>query len=207
MVSTNINGEKKDFRSFLPMVRIPVQPDVDMKINANLKNLGDKYIYGRLICKGTPIEDAQTGADEGIKINVVYKNKNGELINPETLKQGEDFTAEIEVKNKGGRDRIENLALTTIFPSGWEIINNRLNDVPSGEEVKRNRIRYQDIRDDRVYSYFNLRIDPVYNSIKVKVQLNAAYVGEFYMPAISCEAMYDNTIYARVPGKWVKVEK
>ena len=37
--------------------------------------------------------------------------------------------------------------------------------------------------------------------------LNAAYQGRFYLPAVSCEAMYDNSIFARVPGQWVEVVK
>jgi len=37
--------------------------------------------------------------------------------------------------------------------------------------------------------------------------LNAAYAGEYYLPTVSCEAMYDNSISARKPGKWVKVVK
>jgi len=37
--------------------------------------------------------------------------------------------------------------------------------------------------------------------------LNAAYLGRFYLPTISTEAMYDNTVSARKPGKWVEVVK
>ena len=35
--------------------------------------------------------------------------------------------------------------------------------------------------------------------------LMATYLGRFYRPATVCEAMYDNTITARVPGGWVEV--
>jgi len=35
--------------------------------------------------------------------------------------------------------------------------------------------------------------------------LNATYLGEYYLPTISCEAMYDNGISARKAGRWVKV--
>ena len=61
---------------------------------------------------------------------------------------------------------------------------------------------YQDIRDDRVYTYFDLRRNArhVY-----RVRLNAAYPGRYYLPATSCEAMYDAGVNARVAGKWVEV--
>jgi hypothetical protein len=62
--------------------------------------------------------------------------------------------------------------------------------------------RYQDIRDDRVNTYFDLRR----NATQIyRIQLNAAYAGKYYMPLTLCEAMYDNGIYARKQGQWVEV--
>ncbi len=61
---------------------------------------------------------------------------------------------------------------------------------------------YQDIRDDRVYTYFDMEK----NSTKTyRILLNAAYLGKFYLPAVECSAMYDNTIQAVKSGKWVEV--
>ncbi len=62
--------------------------------------------------------------------------------------------------------------------------------------------RYQDIRDDRVYSYFNLA-----NRTKATfvVLLNASYLGKFYLPGFSCEAMYKGEIAARLGSTWVEV--
>src|SRR5690554_7130115 len=60
-----------------------------------------------------------------------------------------------------------------------------------------NHIDYQDIRDDRVYSYFSLRNN---QSKTIKVKLHAAYVGEYYMPAVHIEAMYDASISALKKG-------
>jgi len=38
-----------------------------------------------------------------------------------------------------------------------------------------------------------------------RIQLNAAYAGKYFLPAVACEAMYDNRIQASSPGKWVEV--
>ncbi|HOH84336.1 MAG TPA: hypothetical protein PLI16_06950, partial [Bacteroidales bacterium] len=38
-----------------------------------------------------------------------------------------------------------------------------------------------------------------------KVLLNASYLGRFYLPTVSCAAMYDDAIYARTKGQWVEV--
>ena len=36
-------------------------------------------------------------------------------------------------------------------------------------------------------------------------RLNAAYLGRYYLPSVSVEAMYDATINARVKGRWIQV--
>ena len=61
---------------------------------------------------------------------------------------------------------------------------------------------YQDVRDDRVYSYFNIRAN---ETLIYYVQLNAAYPGRYFLPATNCQAMYDNSIGASTGGKWVEV--
>ena len=63
-------------------------------------------------------------------------------------------------------------------------------------------ITYQDIRDDRVLSYFDLAPG---RTQTVVIRVQAAYTGRFFMPAITCQAMYDNTVYARTAGAWVEV--
>jgi uncharacterized protein YfaS (alpha-2-macroglobulin family) len=92
------------------------------------------------------------------------------------------------------------MALTQIFPSGWEIINTRLH---SFAEFSNTSVpEYLDLRDDRVLTYFDIARSTrqVY-----RVRLNAAYQGKYYLPSVYCEAMYDNSINARVPGMWVNV--
>jgi len=59
-----------------------------------------------------------------------------------------------------------------------------------------------DIRDDRVYHYFDLKQS---ETLTYYVQLNAAYPGRYYWPGVYCEAMYDHTISGGITGKWVEV--
>ena len=63
---------------------------------------------------------------------------------------------------------------------------------------------YQDIRDDRVYTFFNL---PYQQSVTYRVMLTASYAGTYYLPAVSCEAMYDKSVYVRKKGYVVEVVK
>ncbi|NJN34256.1 MAG: hypothetical protein HC817_08415 [Saprospiraceae bacterium] len=92
------------------------------------------------------------------------------------------------------------MALAQIFPSGWEILNSRMDRIEGFTNTS--VPRYQDIRDDRVNTFFDL---PVGKSHIFRIQLNAAYAGKYYLPTQLCEAMYDNTITARQPGRWVEV--
>jgi uncharacterized protein YfaS (alpha-2-macroglobulin family) len=114
------------------------------------------------------------------------------------LVQGKTFVASVTVKNTSTRRQGE-LALKQVFPSGWEIRNARL--AGSGLAAS-GTADYQDIRDDRVLSFFGLDAGA---SIRLQVELTAAYQGRFYLPAQLVEAMYDERVYARKAGQWVTV--
>jgi uncharacterized protein YfaS (alpha-2-macroglobulin family) len=132
---------------------------------------------------------------------VVYKSLKGQPINPASLEQGTNFLAEVRVKNPGILGKYQQLALAQIFPSGWEIINSRNSDLALSNSDP-DLFDYQNVRDDRVYTFFSL--DPA-QSKTITVMLMATWKGRFYLPATQCSAMYDNTINARVPGMWVEV--
>ena len=108
--------------------------------------------------------------------------------------------ARVTVTNPGKRGYYSQMALSQIFPSGWEILNARMT---GGEGSFKSALStYQDIRDDRVYTYFNIREG---ETLTYYVQLNASYTGRYFLPGTFCEAMYDNSISAGVNGKWVEV--
>ncbi len=168
----------------------------------NIQNKGKSEIYARLILVGTPVTGDQTSASNNLKLNIIYKNMDGKVISPDNLAQGTNFVAEVTVANPGLRGNYKEMALTQIFPSGWEIVNTRMDEVEN--QNSKDKPTYQDIRDDRVLTYFDLKS----NERKTfKILLNASYAGRFYLPTISCEAMYDNTINAHKAGKWVTVGK
>jgi uncharacterized protein YfaS (alpha-2-macroglobulin family) len=120
------------------------------------------------------------------------------------LQQGQDFVATVSVSNLTN-DYVNDVALTQIFPSGWDILNTRFTDF--GDTTVSNA-RYTDIRDDRVNFYFNMNRKGKYGTKTFTVMLNASYLGTYYLPGAQAEAMYDNDDYlVRNKGKWVLVEK
>ncbi|MBN2165278.1 MAG: alpha-2-macroglobulin [Marinilabiliaceae bacterium] len=168
----------------------------------SITNKSNKIIYARVAMRGTPAVGEETTTSSNLKLTVEYLDMNGHPVNDiSKLEQGTDFMASIIITHTGILSDYKNLVLSQIFPSGWEIRNTRLENIQSAYET--NQADYRDIRDDRVYSYFDLKKS---KSIKLVVLLNAAYKGTYYLPAVSCEAQYDNSINASVPGKWVTVE-
>lgn len=174
----------------------PRQSNVELTVN----NSNDGFLFARIIATGTPLAGNEISRSKDVLLDVVYRNSANEIISPYTIEQGTDFSVEVTVSNPGKRGHYKELALSQIFPSGWEIRNQRMDLGYSGNEG--NHIDYQDIRDDRVYSYFSLRKN---QSKTIKVKLHAAYVGEYYMPAVHIEAMYDASISALKKGALVKV--
>jgi uncharacterized protein YfaS (alpha-2-macroglobulin family) len=135
-----------------------------------------------------------------MKIKVEYLTTDGDGLNVKKLEQGTDFVAEIKVKNISRHEMYREVALTQLVPSGWEIHNQRLTQ--GEDDDKGVTFRFQDIRDDRVYTYFDLKPR---QSITFRVHLTAASEVLFYLPVVAAEAMYDAAINARVPGRWVEV--
>ncbi|HEY8958399.1 alpha-2-macroglobulin family protein [Chitinophaga sp.] len=173
--------------------------------NISLRNNGQNVLYVRLILQGQPDagqEPVASNNPDVLGMQVSYSTRDGKPLDPATLRQGSDFMATVTITNPGKRGYYEQMALSQIFPSGWEILNTRLMENDSA--FHSSPATYMDIRDDRVYTYFNIEENKkrTYN-----VLLNAAYLGRYYLPATSCEAMYDNTIHAFAPGKWVEVVK
>ncbi len=164
-------------------------------------NTTDRPVFPRIICEGLPEPGKEKGSSNDLSIAVIYTDMNGRTIDPEDLEQGNDFRTEVTVKNTGKTGRYDEIALCHIFPSGWEIHNERMY---AGDDPHSPLFDYQDIRDDRVYTYFDLNHG---EEKSITVILHAGYIGRYYLPMVGVEAMYDATINARVPGKWIRVKR
>jgi alpha-2-macroglobulin len=135
-------------------------------------------------------------------MTISYFSIDGKPLDVNNLKQGVDFTAEIKIVNPGLMGDYNNMALSFTVPSGWEIINKRLHDIQTLKSES--PFTYRDIRDDRVDTFFDLGAN---KTATFRIELNAAYSGKFYHPAVSCNAMYDNSIFAIEKGMWINVTR
>tara|TARA_B100001093_G_scaffold116413_1_gene108769 strand:+ start:1780 stop:7368 length:5589 start_codon:yes stop_codon:yes gene_type:complete len=194
------NGKSTNISSKNPIH----QNDLEMKNGVNqlqITNNGGDLIFIKIKNSGVPLNADIKEEENNISMSIKYLNMKGENISPYVLDQGTDFMAEVVIKNTSYQD-LHQLALSQMFPSGWEIRNTRMDNVSSS--FLKDHPNYQDFRDDRVYSYFHLSRG---QTKTFRVILNASYIGEFFLPITYCEAMYDNEYYSRKAGGKVKVIK
>ena len=163
-----------------------------------LKNNGKGALNADLITRTQLLNDTLPPIANNLRISVKYVDNNGSPIDTHSLHQGTDFMAVVTVANTSGTTDYTNLALTHIIPAGWEIFNERM----AGQITTSAPYSYQDIRDDRILTYFNLQQG---QAKTFTVRLQATYSGDFVMPAIQCEAMYDANVQARTQAGRTKV--
>jgi uncharacterized protein YfaS (alpha-2-macroglobulin family) len=180
------------------LVRVDL-PAPDGRNPVAVTNTGNDLLYVRLVRTGTPMPGAEVAERNGMAVDVRYQTMDGRALDPARIEQGTDLVALVTVRHNGVRGWYQNLALTQVFPSGWEIRNTRLEGTSTAGD---SHARYRDIRDDRVLTYFDLEAG---RQATFRVFLNAAYTGRYYLPGAACEAMYDRTLSAREPGRWVEV--
>ena len=171
--------------------------DGDIKVT----NTTDGTIYATLITSVKPeVGDRVEAKSSGLSLKVVYSTESGRIMNPHDIPQGTDFTVTVSVGNTSGSKDYTNLALTEMIPSGWEIVNDRL----FGGEISTAAYSYRDIRDDRVSWFFDLAKG---SSKTFRIKMHASYQGEFILPAVKCEAMYDPHIAANTASGKAKVSE
>ena len=169
--------------------------------SVELKNTGKSTLFARIITEGIPEQGEEKAYANGVSLAVSYVDLNGRPVNVAQLEQGTNFSAVVTVKNPSARG-YNNLVLSEIFPAGWEILNTRFLNESATDSLSAG-VNYQDIRDDRVYSYID-RL-PAGSQVTVKINLCAVYPGRFYLPPVYCEAMYDYLIRANTAGQEVTV--
>jgi len=157
-------------------------------------NTSKNPIYVNVLIEGIRAPGDEEEGAEGLELSVDYYTEGGKKVDPSEFTQGDEFIARLRIANRTDR-RLDNMALTYVIPSGWEILNPRMNAAGMAQIAD---VDYQDYRDDRVMSYFSLN---PHKWIDIEVKLNAVYPGTYYLPGLSVEPMYDATKFARKKGQ------
>lgn len=189
-VSVKTPGSSSTLKTAKAIAQGSLDAGSGTSLNLEIVNSSKAPVYLVVSSTGIPEKGQELERADGLKLVVTYTLPDGTPIDPSDIEQGTDFIVTTYITNTSATTDYTNLALTQIFPSGWEIHADRIEGF------------YQDFRDDRVYSYlYQGRNSTSY----IKTRITAAYKGTFYRPAVICEAMYDNTVGAAVPGGWCKV--
>ncbi|HQF00956.1 MAG TPA: MG2 domain-containing protein [Bacteroidales bacterium] len=196
-----VNNKKESLNSTSPVYEKDLGK-FDNPSSITIQNKGKGDLITTISVTGqSPYSTEQTTASN-LRMQTRFLSTDGRLINVGSIKQGDDFTAEISITHPGTGGDYKNMALNFAVPSGWEILNRRFQNTEV--VVMESKYTFRDIRDDRVDTFFDL---PAGKTVIYRIELNASYEGKYYMPAVKCEAMYERSIYAIEKGKWIEVKK
>jgi uncharacterized protein YfaS (alpha-2-macroglobulin family) len=198
-ITYSVNGKPQNIKTAKSLAN----RNLAIKTGSNtitVRNTQSNTLYVRVLTSGILPIGQEKAMQSKLFTNLVFKNRSGAPVNVTKIAQGTEFIAEITIRNQTN-ERVDNVALTQILPSGFEIVNTRFTDFGS---FGNNVADHIDIRDDRTNFYFGLKAN---ESRTFRVLLNASYLGRYYLPGMQAEAMYDNTYAARTLGQWVEVVK
>ncbi|MFT5503035.1 MAG: putative repeat protein (TIGR01451 family) [Gammaproteobacteria bacterium] len=132
----------------------------------------------------------------GLEIFREYVDEEGNAVNQ--FKQGQELTVKIKVRAPGDNP-VNNVAIIDLLPGGFEVRRSSVKANAYGWNAD-----YIDIREDRVVYYG--RFTNTVSELSYRVKLTAS--GEFTVPPIYAESMYDRSIYAHGPaGKFVVIAR
>ena len=176
--------------------------DIDAKalegdVKVQICNNNSHTIYLTMESVGVPIRGEEQEVMNNLSVRVDYLDENGVKLDVSQLKLGKDFRVRITITPTATALNYENIALTQVFPSGWEIRSD-------GSKQLDGRVEYRDVRDDRIMVYFNLNDS---RPLEIETRLSATYAGEYYLPGVVVESMYNGDISARTKGKNISVKR
>jgi uncharacterized protein YfaS (alpha-2-macroglobulin family) len=125
------------------------------------------------------------------------------------VKQGDLLVLKVDVRSRSGA--VPNMAVQTLLPTGLEVENPRLATTERLDWMEDGPFdaAYQDLRDDRVLLFGDLPFDAdnpdEWRSQYVLVR--AVSAGEFTLPPVRVEAMYDPAVFAQGEAGSLEVVK
>ncbi len=195
--SLTVSGKSENIVTEKTLASRPLQINNGSN-SITIKNKESNTVYVSIVTSGILAAGMEKMVQKNLATTLVFKGRDGSILDPSKISQGTDFIAEVSLTNTSS-NRLNDMALTEIFPSGWQIVNTRFTDFGS---FAQNKVTYTDVRDDRANFYFDMKA----NETKTfRTLLNASYLGRYYLPGVQAEAMYDTDYMVRTKGQWVEV--
>ncbi|MBN1780625.1 hypothetical protein JW948_05825 [bacterium] len=182
---------------------IDIDDQWDKKITVTNESANPLFVT--LLREGVPLESRINTEQNGLQIARNFYDEDGNPVTVDVTESGRAFWVIYTVESLY-RMQLENLALSSIFPTGWEIVNNRLTGEPLPQWIKRLRLTdgdYMDIRDDRINWFFDL---PAHGKVVLGTKINPSFRGDYVLPPVAVEAMYSPEYYGRIKAGRARVE-
>ena len=160
------------------------------ELTVRIEGEGECYYF--LNSSGVPRRLTVSEYDRGLTVRREYLDRTGRPLAPDRITQGDLVIAEITLVAM--EDNLENIAIVDLLPSGLEIENPRLQSRESIPWLARKDdfpVDYMDIRDDRLLLFTSLRKAGTY---RFYYALRAVACGEFFLPPIKAECIYEPEI-------------
>jgi len=163
-------------------------------------------LYAVLSSEGVRQEPELRVGGSGLSVTRTWRRLDGTAVDL----QGGDLSlagllfVEIALRNTSG-ERVENLALVDRIPAGFEIENPRLGRGQVASWVDADQLwkpDYLDVRDHQLALFGRLEAG---ETRKVVYALRAVTAGQFTVPPVEAEAMYDPRLWARQAGGTARV--
>jgi hypothetical protein len=152
---------------------------------------GDGACFYYWQASGVPEGNAAPEFDHGIIVRRAYLSEDAAPIDPDNVRLGDRVVCVITAETV--TRPLQNVVINDLLPAGFEIENPRLKTSPRLSWIPEQSapIDFQDIRDDRLLAFTNL-----YPGQKLKhyYSLRAIAAGEFKVPPIASECMYNPLI-------------
>lgn len=124
-----VSGGRKETLNTAKPIKVAELANDQQSGQVNVKNNGQSILFVRVIQRGQPLTGNETSGSSGLRLQVNYFDRNNVPIDPSNLAQ--ELTLQLRSQFTAPAVRVyRDLALSQIFPSGWEILNDRLNEIP-----------------------------------------------------------------------------
>ncbi|MBR1514041.1 MAG: hypothetical protein IJ622_07110 [Bacteroidales bacterium] len=190
--TVKVNGEERTLNTNMASVGFGFAPKLGSN-TVEIKNNTNQKMVANVFTKTAVAEYDMEESGSLISMTVNYFDKNGNVLNPANLAAGTDLRVQMTVNNPS-EWQVTELALSYYLPSGWELVNDRL----SGDMTGNEGAKHIDLRDDRAYFYFDLTPGA---KKTFTLKANATYEGNYMIPAVRCEDMYNAEIYYQIPAR------
>jgi alpha-2-macroglobulin len=200
--SLNMRGKTEEFGHIGVRAKTVYLNTSDWGKKMTVVNTGKTKLYVTINSRYVPTELSMPAESRNVDLSASWFVEGSGRSHTQGFKPGENVVVAVTVKNTSGLPQ-ENLALNVKMPSGLELLNPGLSDLNySGASDA--SIQFQEYRDDRVYTFFQLRPG---ESRRFEFRAKAAFEGDFFMPAVVVEHMYNNQIYARTKTDRLSIKK